>query len=113
MSENYAFGRWGPWIGALFLSVIVGIFAYNAGAAHGFAAASPAAGTTTPWPHYYWFHPFGFVFPFFFLLFWVFVARALFWGGPWRRRWYGPDGRMRASFDEWHRQAHERMERPS
>ena len=28
-------------------------------------------------------------------------------------RWYGPEGGVRASFDEWHRQAHERMERPS
>lgn len=116
MNETRSVSRWAPWLGALVLSAGVAVLAYNAGVAHGFAWASQNAGTTgttVPWPPHYWFHPFGFVFPFFFLFFWLFVARFLFWGGPWRRRWYGPDGGVRASFDDWHRQAHERMERPS
>jgi hypothetical protein len=38
------------------------------------------------------------------------ILRTLFWGGPWRRGWHHAD-RCGASsrFDEWHRNAHERM----
>ncbi len=110
MNGNHSFSRWAPWLAALVVSVGVGIFAYNAGAAHGLAtAAQTTPGAVVTWRPYYGFHPFGFAFPLFFLFFWFFVARFLFWGGPWRR-WHGPDTGSRASFDDWHRQAHERME---
>lgn len=68
----------------------VGFYAYNLGLARGIAQSGQlvaAPGTTVPvvvWPR-----PWGFgFFPFFplMILFWIFVARALFWRGAWRGR---------------------------
>jgi hypothetical protein len=121
----------------------IGFAAYNAGVSHGLALgahavalepgapAAPGAPAVVPPPyaygygygHYGW-HPWGFGFgflgPLFFILFWFFILRMLFWrgmfwggGGPWHRHRYGYgrgcyDDRSRG-FDEWHRRAHERM----
>ena len=82
-------------IGVLVLAAAaaIAIGAYNAGIAHGIAesarvAAAPPAGTPVyPYP-YMWGRPWGFglfpIFPFFLLIFLFFVARGLFWRGPWR-----------------------------
>jgi len=70
-------------------AVAIGIGAYNAGMAQGLAQAGQAVAAAPPGapPAFH----FGF-FPFFGLLFFFFVLRALFWGGRWgyRRGWgYG------------------------
>ena len=113
MNDRRTFSRWMPWVFAALLSVVVGIWAYNAGTAHALATAAATQGGTVPaWP-YYRFHPFGFVFPFFFLFFWIFVARFFFWGGGrWRHRYGYPGAATPDAFDEWHRRAHERMKEP-
>jgi hypothetical protein len=102
-------------IGTL-LALLVGVVAYNLGFSQGLAqhVAAPPPGAYYPW------HPWGFgFFPiFFFILFWFFALRLLFWGVAgrgWRygRGWghgygYGPGGGPPPFFDEWHRRAHER-----
>ena len=89
----------------------IGIGAYNAGVAQGIGEsgrliAAPSAAT----PYVYvWPRPWGFgffpFFPLFFILFWVFVLRGMFWRRGWRGRGYGYDG-VPPAFDEWHRRAH-------
>ncbi len=62
---------------------------------------------------FFWFRPWGFGFfgPLFFVVFWMFLFRILFWGGYHRRRWYynGFYDDAPRGFEEWHRRAHERM----
>ena len=120
MQDRPSFFRWAPFLFAVLLSVFVGIAAYNAGVSHTVVVttAAPAAGAPAQivMPYYGWhlgWHPFGFVFPLFFFLFlWFAIARAAFWG-RYRRHCYGyPGGDGPSSFDEWHRQAHERMNTP-
>jgi hypothetical protein len=111
--------RGSHWIAAAFavlVAVGVAVLAYQAGVSHGLALQIPSGSAAPVYPPYYWYRPwgFGFIGPiFFFVIFWIFISRLLFWGG--RRRWhrvYGYDGPP--YFEEWHRRAHERMnERPS
>jgi hypothetical protein len=76
----------------------VGVYTYNLGLAHGIAQGgqlATAPGTAAPiviWPRP-WGFGFGF-FPFFplMILFWIFVARALFWRGAGRGRGCRSDG---------------------
>jgi hypothetical protein len=103
--------RWLAFVVALFAAVGTGIVTYNLGLSHGAAQAAAAAGTLPPYPYAWgWHYGWGFGgFPIFFLLFfWLIVARIFFWGGPWRRRWYGYSD-VPPSFEAWHRRAHERM----
>jgi hypothetical protein len=123
-------GRWAVLVLALLAAVAIGVFAYQAGVAHGIdlqppaASASAAPGTpgaapAVPPPYYpsrYYYGPrFGFFGPLFGILFFFFVLRLFAWGlfgfGWGWRRWrhydYPYDGPSR--FDEWHRRAHERM----
>ena len=125
---------------ALFIVVMMvlvaaaaGGFAYNLGVSHGLALGAQASGEIErgarvgmyPYYGYYGWHPWGFGFgfgifgPLLFIAFWFFLARLLFWGGPWRRYGYwrhrgagrygdGPRD-LPPGFDEWHRRAHERM----
>jgi hypothetical protein len=93
-------------------TVVVGVFAYQAGLAQGAASAAAAAGTLPPYAYAWgWHRPWGFGFGFpllFILFFWFVLLRGLFWG-PWhRRRWYYY-GDVPQTFDDWHRRAHERM----
>jgi hypothetical protein len=118
MNQHYRPYRWAALVATLVVAAIVGFFAYNAGVAHGIAAAGqPVAGGAAgvpPYP-YGWYRPWGFGFgffgPFLFIMLWLFVLRGIFWGGPWRRfgcyggGYYGGP----SAFDEWHRRAHERM----
>jgi hypothetical protein len=114
--------RWAAFLVAVVIAAAVGFFAYNAGVAHGVATAAgsqiaapaPGTGPFVPYYGYGWYRPWGFGFffaPFFFFLAFVFVMRALFWGGPWRRYGCYPRGYYGAppTFDDWHRRAHERM----
>jgi hypothetical protein len=91
----------------------VGFYTYNLGVAHGAAesaraVAAPGAGGPAvvflprPWGFGFGFFP---VFPLFFILFWFFVARGLFWRGARWGRSCRYDGVPR-EFDEWHRRAH-------
>ncbi|HEX9161220.1 MAG TPA: hypothetical protein VF980_05895 [Thermoanaerobaculia bacterium] len=107
-------------VAALVFAAIVGAVAYNVGVSSGIeqsgkivAAPAPAGAPAGPYPYpYYGWHPYGwhpwgfgfFLFPLFFFAFWFLIIRGIFWGGGWRRR-HG----YRYGFDEWHRQAHERM----
>lgn len=106
--------RWIVLVGALLLAAVVGLWAYQAGVAHGIEQSGkivvPPAGGPYPYPYPYygwgWHRPWGFGFlsvPLFFI-FWFLVLRGLFW----RRAWYGGGCGPRGSFDEWHRQAHAR-----
>jgi len=114
-------------VGAL---TAAGFYGYNLGVARGLAespavvapAASAAPGAAVPivvyprpWGYGFGFFPF---FPLLFVLFWLFVARALFWRARWGRGWgrgyggYGDcAGGVPPMFDEWHRRAHA-QERP-
>lgn len=82
-------------VGAL---AAVGFYTYNLGFAHGITqsgqlvAAPGAAVPVVMWPRP-WGFGFGF-FPFFplMILFWIFVARALFWRGAWHGRGCRYDG---------------------
>ena len=120
------------WLVVAFLAggLLMGAAAYSVGLSQGAAhmavsaAASADTGDTAAtvaafwgWNHGHWHlgFPFG---PILAIFFWVWLIRAFAWGfrGPWgwRRRWrhydYYDDPR---SFDDWHRRAHERMEKKS
>jgi len=111
MSNRSSF--WFSLIAIGLVSIVVGSLAYNAGVAHGVAVA---ANGTPGWPMwavwgggwYPGFHPFGFVFPLFFLFGFFFLIRRLMWGAG--RHWGPPAWSER--FDQWHRDAHERMNKP-
>jgi hypothetical protein len=108
-------------MGAVMIAALatVGAYTYNLGVAQGLAEsaralAAPAAGAPAV---VYWPRPWGFgfgffpVFPLFFILFWIFVARGLFWRGPrWGRSWHYHG--VPPAFDEWHRRAHAQQEPP-
>ena len=108
-------------LGVVLLSVLVGVAAYDAGVSHGVAqqlaaqggqAAAPAAPYPYPYPYpYMWYRPwgFGFVFPLLFLGFWFVLLRGLFWGRRWRNGYHPGWHGVPPAFDEWHRQAHERL----
>ena len=84
-------------------AAVIAVGAYNAGMAAG-----------TPYV-YVWPRPWGFgffpIFPIFFLLFFFFVVRGLLWRGPWRGGRGPGHGGVPPRFDEWHRRAHEEMDR--
>src|SRR4051794_32365836 len=97
-------------LGAVLLSTVAAIVAYNVGLSHGIAQSAIAQGTAVPPYAYGWYRPWGFGFGFpalFFIFLWFVLLRSLWWGGPWgRHRYYaGPHG-IHAAFEEWHRQAH-------
>ena len=112
----FSHSRWGILILALVVALGIGYGAYNYGFSQGVASSPQVAaairdGGHAGYPYLWQYHPFGFgffpLFPFFAILFWILIARAIFWGRPWRhRRWYGP-GEVPPMFDEWHRRAHE------
>ncbi|HKB09190.1 MAG TPA: hypothetical protein VKD69_01005 [Vicinamibacterales bacterium] len=103
------------------LAVGAGIYGYNIGVAHGIAqsaalaergAAAPGTAPIIfyprPWGFGWGFFPFA---PLFFILFWLFLVRALFWRGRWGRGYgygygCGYGGGVPPAFDEWHRRAH-------
>ena len=99
-------GRFG-WAVLLFvlMAAAVGVVSYNAGVSHALATN----GNYRPWG---WGLGFG---PIFLLGFWFLMLaafRGLFWMGRYRRCGYGPGWRHDA-FDEWHRRAHEEMNKKS
>jgi hypothetical protein len=112
--------RWLVWLAGIALLALVGVYAYQAGVAHGIAqsGALAAAGAQGAGGRaFYWYaRPWGFggfpffpVFPLLFILFWVFVFRGLFWHRRYPGYWYGPESRrggVPPMFDEWHRRAH-------
>ena len=113
MNGRFAFGTL---LFVLIAAAIVGVVSYNAGVSHGLAigpaAAIPPHEYYRPWG---WGGGWGFA-PLFFVGFWWFVMFAMFrgpfWGGMYRRAGDGPGWRERA-FDEWHRRAHEEMNKKS
>ena len=109
--------RWVAIVSAVFVAAVVGVVSYNAGVAHG-VAISPALAGAPSVPVPYWaYRPWGWGFgwgPMFFLLFfWLVMFRVLALGGLRRRGWYrgGPSDIPR-DFDEWHRRAHDGMNKP-
>lgn len=110
----------------------LGVFAYNAGMAHGLAQTAQAAGGDgtkglyPPYPYYGmpFAHPFGFggfgflgcLIPLFLLCLFFSVMRALIWHGPhgwghhgWHRHGMGGwDEGVPERVQEWHRQMHEK-----
>jgi hypothetical protein len=119
--------RWARLLVGALIALVVGVTAYNLGFSHGVAQQLPAgAAGPYPWPYRPWGFGFGVFVP---VLFFFLLLRVLFWGGPWRRGWYGayaghyghygrgcyPAGApgVPPMFEEWHRRAHERdSERP-
>src|SRR5262249_54753961 len=110
------------WAALLFVVIAataVGVVSYNAGVSHGLAIAPAAAGAppaaVAPYMYYRpWGWGWGFG-PLFLLGFWFLMfagLRGLFWGGMYRRHGYG-GGWRRNAFDEWHRRAHEEMNKTS
>ena len=99
----------------------VGSYTYQLGIAHGIAESGRIATSNgAPVVLAYWPRPWGFGFGFFpifpllfFLVFWLFAARAIFW----RRHWHQGGGRWGSRgvppvFEEWHRRMHEQQPPP-
>src|SRR5262249_48652239 len=96
--------RWLLALVVVFALAGVAFYSYNIGVAHGVMQSArvveaPAAPGATVVPVVVWPRPWGFgfgFFPFFpllIILFWFFVARALFWRGRWQCRGYRGEGR--------------------
>jgi hypothetical protein len=111
--------RWNRWLLVALTILIVAVstgIAYNVGLSQGLAQAGAPAGAPPAYA-YGWHRPWGLgpLFPLLFIFFWVFVIKSLWWRpwghwGPWRYgSYYGPPPPVHDRFDEWHRQAHERM----
>jgi hypothetical protein len=111
--------RRGRLLFAVLVATAIGVVAYNFGVEQGLSRAAAAPAVAYPW------HPWGFgFFPvLFFVLFWFFALRLLFWGVLGARAWrygrgcgpgyghgygHGYGGGLPPMFDEWHRRAHER-----
>jgi hypothetical protein len=112
MNGRGSLRRWAGVLVAVIIAAVVGVVAYNAGVSHGLAISGQVAAAPPPYgPYYGWYRPwgFGFAFPLLFLGFWFLLARSFFWGAPWRRRYYAGMHELPPAFEEWHRQAHERM----
>jgi hypothetical protein len=120
--------RWAIALLVLLAAAAIGAVAYQVGVSHGLAlrppvvAAPPAAGgpAAIPGPYVYPAYPygyyrpwrFGFFGPFLFVLFWFVIFRGMFrMGGGWPRWHHGDPDYWPGRFDEWHRRAHERMQR--
>ncbi|PYQ97699.1 MAG: hypothetical protein DMF96_13685 [Acidobacteria bacterium] len=111
MGSRFAF-RWLTGLLMVAMLAAAGLYTYNLGVSHGIAesgrvAAAPGTGVPVviwpgPWGFGFGFFPF---FPFLFILFWLFVARGLFWRGAWRGRVHGCGG-VAPELDAWHRRAH-------
>jgi hypothetical protein len=110
MNGHYRPGRWAAALLVALVALGVGWMAYGLGYSQGLAQGAAAAAPHALYP-YGWYRPWGFGFGFLFpFLFFFFVLRLLFWGGPWRRGWYGAGWRgMPPAFEEWHARAHEQM----
>ena len=102
--------RWNGWLVAALSAVAVAIaagVAYNVGLSQGLAQAGASAGGAPAYARHWPWGP-GFLFPLMFL-FWI-VFGGWWWRpwGPWSY-YYGPRPHARDRFEEWHRQAHDRM----
>jgi hypothetical protein len=100
---------------AILVAVAVGNYAYQAGLARGLADAGklPALAPGVPYPYFvpYWHHGFfgfGFLLPLLFLFLFFGLLRRAYWGRGWSRTC---EGGVPGRFEEWHRRAHESMER--
>lgn len=113
MDRRFRFG-WLIGLVGLVLAVLVAVYAYNLGVAHGVAAAAQAAAPAPGVPPFAWgprpwgfgFFPFFPLFPLFFILLFVVLLRGLFWRGRWGGGMYCRHDGVPAAFDEWHRRAH-------
>jgi len=104
--------RWAAVVTAVLVAAVVGILSYNAGVAHGLAISPSLAGATVPyWAYRPWGWGAGWGPVFFLLFFWFVMFRMVAWGG-FRRRWAGGPHDIPRDFDEWHRRAHEAMNKP-
>ena len=102
----WAFGL----LAVILIALAAGV-AYNIGLSQGLAQTGVEAATPPPYP-YGWHRPWGagFLFPLFFIFFWLVFFRGFCWGwGPWWHRYYGGP-HYTDRLDDWHRRAHERME---
>jgi hypothetical protein len=105
-------------VSAVLVAAVVGVLSYDAGVAHGIAISPALANAPVPpfapyWAYRPWGWGFGFG-PVFFLLFvWFVMFRTFAWSGVRRRGWYrGGPYEVPPQFDEWHRRAHEGMNKP-
>ena len=99
-------------LGILLLTAIAAVVAYNIGVSHGLAQQVAAQGAQLPpYPYPYgWYRPWGFGFPILlFVLIWLVVGRSLLWGRRWRHGYYAGGYGVPPAFEEWHRQAHDRL----
>ena len=105
-------------VSAVLVAAFVGVLPYNAGVAHGIAISPALANAPVPpLPPYWAYRPWGWGVgwgPVFFLLFvWFVMFRIFAWSGVRRRGWYrGGPYDVPPQFDEWHRRAHEGMNKP-
>jgi hypothetical protein len=100
---------WAAGLLMVLIGVAVGVISYNSGVEHGLAIAAASADIPAQsLPPYMWHGFWGFgLGPLGLVFFWFLMFRLFFWGGRggWRHGRYGGPG----AFEEWHRQAHERM----
>jgi hypothetical protein len=113
MNREHSRFRGGALLGLVLVTAVTGLIAYNIGVSHGLAQQMITQGAQLPpYPYPYgWYRPwgFGFGFPLLFLaLLWFGLLRAFWWRRRWHHGYYAGWQGVRA-FDEWHRQAHERL----
>ena len=115
MDERSWSSRWVVVLTVALVAAVVGFTAFNAGVSHGLAISGRIAAPGPYAPYVYgWYRPWGFGFgPLLFLVLFFVIARGFWWGGPWRRRFYGSRYDFPLAFEEWHRRAHERMTNPA
>jgi hypothetical protein len=111
MTDYQRSPSWMPWVIGIGVATGVGIAAYFAGMHH----AIPAAVAPGVHHHHWGVFPFFPLFPFVAFFGFLFLMRMLVWGGGWRRHYRGYYGPAwyddPARWDEWHRRAHEHMQK--
>ena len=120
--DEYRGNRWLVVTLSIVTAAIIAAIAYSLGVSQGLAQVGTAAANVPPPYAYGWHRPWGFgFFPILMLFFWFVLLKGLLWrrwGGPWGGPWgrwsyYGPPPHARDRFEEWHKQAHERMNKES
>jgi hypothetical protein len=102
---------WAAGLLMVLIGIAVAVIAYNSGVEHGLALAAVSADLPArSLPPYMWHGPWWGFGPLWLVFIWLLVFRLVSWRGlgGWHHRRYGGPG----AFEEWHRQAHERMNQP-
>ena len=109
--------RWVAIVSAMLVAAVVGYSRITPGSRTESRSARHwpvRGGLYRYWAYRPWGWGFGFGPVFFLLFFWLVMFRIFAWGGFRRRGWYARGAYdIPRDFDDWHRRAHEAMNKPS